>query len=229
MLATGDDWIVVAKPPRFLTHRNAETPGAPAAVQSVREMVGRPVWPIHRLDRSASGCLYFATQEGAAGALSARFNEGRKTYLAFVRGNFRADGDVVVETPMKDDHGVLKDARSVVRRLGGSDEPRCSLLRVMPETGRWHQVRRHVRDLHHPIIGDGEHGDTRVNRWWREQMQVDRLGLHCLTLDTPDTGEVVCPLFVDQHRVWSKLPWWEEAVRNEPRLALPPLPMRVRT
>lgn len=229
VLAQGDTWIVVAKPPWMLTHRTAETPTAPAAVQSLRNMLGRPVFPIHRLDRPASGCLLFATEAEAAGPLSAAFARGHKRYLAFVRGDFRAEGDVVVDRPMKDDQGVLREARSVVRRLGGCPEPRCSLLLVRPESGRYHQVRRHVRDLNHPILGDGEHGDTRVNRWWREEKGLRRLGLHAFGLQVPDLGiDVVCPLFVDHHRLWSTLPWWPEALAAEPQLDLPPLRMSPR-
>lgn len=230
VLARGRGWIVVAKPPNFVTHRGPDTLGAPAALQSVRDMVGRPVYPIHRLDRPASGCLLFATEAELAGPLSAAFTTARKTYLAFVRGHYRATTPVVVDNPMKDDNGYLKDARSVVTRLGGADEPRCSLLAVFPETGRYHQVRRHVRDLNHPVIADRDHGDSRVNRWWREVGEVDRLGLHAFTLevDWEEPIRAVCPLFVDQHRVFVRLPWWAEALAAEPRLGLEPLPMRVR-
>lgn len=229
ILAQGDGWVVVAKPPRMLTHRGPETRNAAAAVQSVRSMLDTSVFPIHRLDRGASGCLLFATRQELAGPLSEALAGARKTYLAFVRGFFKPDGEVVVETPMKDDLGVVKEARSVVQVLGRCHDPRSSLLRVRPETGRYHQVRRHVRDLNHPIIGDGEHGDTRVNRWWREEKQVSRLGLHCLSLDVPwrEPISVVCPLFTDQARVYRTLPWWEDACGAEPALRLDPLPMRI--
>jgi hypothetical protein len=131
---------------------------------------------------------------------------------------------------MKDDNGILKEAHSVVWRIGSSVEPRCSLLRVEPRTGRFHQVRRHVRDLHCPIIGDTDHGDSHVNRWWRENGGNKRLGLHALSLaldlPTGDRLEVTCPLFQDHHDVWSRLPWWPEATAALPILAQPPLPLR---
>lgn len=230
VLCEGRGWIVIAKPPMMVTHRGPDTLNAPAALQAVRDMVGRPVYPIHRLDRPASGCLLFATDGDVAGPLSAAFQTARKNYVALVRGQLRADGPIVVETPMKDDNGILKDARSVVTRLGSCADPRCSLVLVAPETGRYHQVRRHVRDLNHPIVADRDHGDSRVNRWWRENGQTDRLALHALSLevDWEEPIRAVCPLFVDQHRVYSTLALWDEAVANEPRLALPPLSMRVK-
>jgi tRNA pseudouridine65 synthase len=234
VLAEASDWIIVAKPPRLLVHRNWHQPKADAALQAVRDQVGRRVYPIHRLDSQASGCLLFAKERAQAGPLHAALTaeDTVKTYVAFVRGYFVSDEPVIVDRPMKDDNQRLKDALSVVDCLGRSHEPRCSLLRVRPRTGRYHQVRRHVRDLTHPIIGDADHGDSRVNRWWRENSGINRLGLHCIGLElTLPSGErlsVASPLYVDQYASYSTMPWWADAVAREPRLALPPLPMVVR-
>ncbi|MDP2307006.1 MAG: pseudouridine synthase [Pseudomonadota bacterium] len=232
VLAEGADWIVVAKPPSLLVHRSEMLPGAEAALQVVRDQVGRHVYPIHRLDRPASGCLLFATTQEWAGPLSAAMAsaDAQKTYLAFVRGYFKEDGPLTVDRPMKDDNGNLREATSTVWCLGRSHEPRCSLLRVQPRTGRYHQVRRHVRDLMHPIIGDTDHGDSKVNRWWRDNGGATRLGLHCasLSIPLPDGSriEAVSPLFEDHFAVWSAQPWWADAVAAFPSLALPPLPLR---
>jgi tRNA pseudouridine65 synthase len=229
VLAEADEWIVVAKPPRLLVHRNFRNPRANAALQTVRDQVGSHVYPIHRLDRPASGCLLFAKDRTWAGPLHASLTakSAIKTYVVFVRGWFKHDKPVFIDNPMKDDNGILKTAASNIELLGRSHEPRCSLLRVRPVTGRYHQVRRHVRDLHHPCIGDTDHGDSRVNRWWRENTQANRLGLHCigihLILPSGEPLDVSCPLFADQHAVFSALPWWETAREAEPRLRLPPL------
>ncbi|MGB0641247.1 MAG: pseudouridine synthase [Myxococcota bacterium] len=217
----------MAKPPRLLVHRNMYHPRADACLQRVRDQVGDYVYPIHRLDHQASGCLLFAKQRDWAGPLQTSLTSGRKTYAAFVRGYFKHEKPVLVDTPMKDDNGFLKEASSVVELLGRSHDPRCSLVRVRPQTGRWHQVRRHVRDLHHPCIGDANHGDSRINRWWRENSSANRLGLHCLSLELElpngDSLSVKCPLFDDQHTVFSSLPWWQEACSREPILTLPPI------
>jgi len=191
--------------------------------------VGAHVYPIHRLDFQASGCLIFAKEREWAGPMQASLREGTKTYLAFVRGYYRSDEPVRIDKPMKDDNGYLKSAVSTVEVIGRSEEPRCSLLRVRPETGRYHQVRRHVRDLYHPCIGDSNHGDTKVNRWWRENTAAKRLGLHCLRIDMMLPNDerllVTCPLFDDQYEVFSSLPWWADAVREEPDLLRPSLPL----
>ena len=230
ILAQGDGWVVIAKPPRLLVHRNPRMRYSDAALQRVRDMMGGRVYPIHRLDRNTSGCLLFATDRALAGPLSAALSDpaAQKTYLAFVRGFFASDQPVEVTTPVKYSDELYKDSRSVVRLLGRSHEPRCSLLEVAPSTGRHHQVRRHVRDLHHPIIGDGDHGDSRVNRWWREEHGHTRLGLHCLRLHVPfHTGDIsaVSPLFTDQATLYRSLPWWTEAEARCPELGLAPLPL----
>jgi tRNA pseudouridine65 synthase len=225
VLREGDGWVVVAKPGRLLVHRTEQAPKADAVVQTLRDQLGRFVYPVHRLDRGASGCLLVATERGMAGRLNAALADADKVYVAFVRGAF-ANEEAVVETPMKDDNGILKDARSRVRRLGASVEPRCSLLEVRPDTGRYHQVRRHVRDLGHPVIGDREHGDSRVNGEWRTRDPDLRLGLHAISLGFTIGDEridVTCPLFPDHHALWSTLPWWEEAGARCPALALEPI------
>ncbi len=227
ILCEGNGWLVAAKPPRVITHRNWAHPHERAALQRVRDYAGGRVYPIHRLDRAASGCLLFATDRARAGELQAALVGGQKEYLAFVRGNLKTEGEILVENPMLDDNRLLKDARSRVWRLGGSDEPRCSLLRVRPETGRYHQVRRHVRDLNHPIIGDTAHGDSRINRWWRENQGLGRLGLHALRLRLDlGGGEVIdatCPLFEDLASVFVRQSWWEAALLACPALGMPPL------
>jgi tRNA pseudouridine65 synthase len=231
VLTQGDDYVVVAKPPLLLVHRTGACQERDAALQRVRDQMRRHVFPIHRLDRSASGCLLFGTEPRGVEALQHALTHGRKTYIAFVRGTFTAEGPVVVDTPMTDTQGTLKEARSVVRCIGRSLEPRCSLLVVEPETGRFHQVRRHVRDLHHPVLGDTKHGDSRVNRQWRETWGLHRVALHALSLHLEHASgpiEATCPLFEDMAFILRQMPWWDEAVAAVPALGLTPLPVRAK-
>ena len=229
VLVETDQLIVVAKPPRLIVHRNEHHRRADACLQRVRDQVGGHVYPIHRLDFQASGCLIFAKEREWAGPLQASLREGTKTYLAFVRGYFQSNEPVHIDKPMKDDNGYWKDAVSVVERIGRSRDPRCSLLRVRPKTGRFHQVRRHVRDLYHPCIGDSDHGDSKINRWWRENTLANRLGLHCfrieMVLPNKQNFSVTSPLFEDHFALFSSLPWWEEALAIEPDMKLPPIPL----
>lgn len=113
-----------------------------------------------------------------------------------------------------------------------------SLLLCRPRTGRIHQIRRHlVKGLNSPIIGDTEHGDSRVNRFWRETIGLDRLALHCWHFYLPsiehddesfednDPIQCISPIPDDfsyalHHPVLQLL--WNEASELEPRLKLEP-------
>ena len=227
ILARTDDIVVIAKPPHLLVHRTPLAPGDSYFVlQTLRRQLGQRVYPVVRLDRAASGCLPVALSSEAAARLQIAMREGQKTYVAFCRGFWQRGDEVVrIDKPMKDDTGKVREAESVVDCLGTTREPRSCLLRVRPTTGRFHQVRRHVRDLTHPVVQDKQHGDNKINRWWKENHGYTRLGLHCLRLEIPLDGGLVVesPLFTDHARVWSQLPWWSEALAAEPGLGAEPL------
>ena len=222
VLMETSDWIIIAKPPGILVHSHPRFPTEKTIIERLSEQLEQPVWTVHRLDRQASGCLIYAKNRDAVQPLSESLANGQKTYLALVRGFFRHEGKVVVENPMKV-RGKMRDAKSVVWKIGATHEPRSSLLMVQPQTGRFHQVRRHVRDLHHPILHDGDHGDSKVNRWWRENRGLKRLGLHALSIEIEYNGQRIqcdCPLFSDHIDVLKCLPFWGAALIEEPRLGL---------
>jgi tRNA pseudouridine65 synthase len=196
ILASSDRWVVVAKPSGMAVHRSKEHPGDTAfLVQTARDLVGRHVWPVHRLDRGTSGAVWLAYDPSDLAAYQAALAVGQKRYVALVRGASLPPGPFDITTPMTDSGGVVREASTTARVLASCEDPRCSLVLAEPRTGRWHQVRRHLRDRHHPVIGDGPHGDSRVNRWWREQRGLGRLALHLLELRVPEAGiDVVCPI-----------------------------------
>ena len=195
--------VVVDKPAGLFVHRTALDRTAGAALQRVRDALGRHVWPVHRLDRPTSGALCFALDAEAAAFLSAAFAEGRveKTYLAVVRGHppesFTVDRPLVPLNP--DGHGLKagaepQDARTEVRLLATTVQPwpvgpyetaRYALVEATPTTGRRHQIRRHLAGANHPILGDHRHGDHRHNKACAERLGVDRLLLHAARLAVP--------------------------------------------
>jgi tRNA pseudouridine65 synthase len=232
VLAEGPGWVVVAKPARLACHRSELVQDRMTLHRMAEHQFGPPIHLIHRLDRAASGCLVLGRDPATAQRLQAAMTApgAHKVYLAMVRGFFCWDDPVLIDKPMADDNGVERDARSVVEVIGRSHAPRCSLLRVRPETGRFHQVRRHVRDLNHPILGDRIHGDSRENVRWRDEQGLSRLALHALSIDLPmDDGtrlQVTCPPPGDLAAVWQRMPWWADAQAAEPALQLPPIVLR---
>jgi tRNA pseudouridine65 synthase len=119
--------------------------------------------------------------------------------------------------------GVEKAATSVFRRLavGEHNGQFCTLVSVTPETGRLHQIRRHAYAMGMPILGDTQHGDSKVNRWWRENCGLHRLALHCLSIDNFDGLDVVAPLPNDLVEPLTRIDesLLERGARIEPKLS----------
>lgn len=221
-MAEGAGWRVVAKPSGVPVHRSAMVDERNTVVRAARRQFGDGVAPVHRLDRATSGCLLLSDGPAFTKALQDALSTGQKWYVALVRGRVASHDPIRFEKRMKDPEGVEQDAVTVLIPVASSAEPRCSLVLAVPETGRWHQIRRHLRDLSHPVIGDSTHGDTRVNRWWRETFGLSRLALHCLRLSLPHGAgriEAECPLPPDLAAL-GRMPWWDEARAALPALAL---------
>ncbi|MEE9384802.1 MAG: pseudouridine synthase [Nannocystaceae bacterium] len=186
-----DDQIVAAlKPSGLLVHRGWAQ-DTTAALQLVRDAIGQRVHPLHRLDRGTSGVLLFARDRDTARTLSSSFQLGHmeKNYLALVRGRISSAGRIDYPIPRRDG-GPRVDASTSYRPVAQSPVDRCTLVDVRPHTGRLHQIRRHLRHLTHPLIGDVRYGDGRINRRYRENCNLHRLALHAwrLAFDHPTTG-----------------------------------------
>jgi len=104
-----------------------------------------------------------------------------KSYLALVRGEPPESGVIDYAIPKSDD-GPRVPAVTRFRVLGRSSVDRCSLVLAMPETGRLHQVRRHLCHIHHPIVGDVKHGSGEINRHYRATYALHRLALHAVAI-----------------------------------------------
>ena len=218
--------MVVAKAPGMLVHRQADSDlDTWLLLQRLRDQLGQYLYPVHRLDRCASGCVAFAlTPERAREIQAALIGGGAtKQYLALVRGE--VPGAAEIRRPLRDE-GAIREARTTLTPLAACPEPRCSLLSLQPHTGRFHQLRRHLRGHNHPILGDQEHGDRPVNRAWAARGLM-RLQLHALRLRLPlPDGEIAaeCPLYDDMQAVLAALPFYGEVCATEPLIAAPPLP-----
>ncbi len=214
-----DEHIAVAdKPAGLLVHRGWDNDDDVALFRVRDALGGAHVHPVHRLDRGTSGALLFARTREAAAALSKAFEERRveKRYLALVRGMAPQDGLIDYPIPKSED-GPKVAARTRFQLLGHSPIDRCSLVLAMPETGRLHQVRRHLRHVNHPLIGDVAYGSGSINRHYRATYKLHRLALHAsyLAFDHPVTGsrvEVTVPLPEDLARPLEAL-----GLRAEPR------------
>lgn len=148
--------------------------------------------------------------------------ESIKTYVALVRGegilygeDFKEKGWFDVTRPIKDESGVEKDATTSFNFIAGQSEssddngviirPRMSIVLARPMQGRWHQIRRHLNGISHPILGDTTHGHSKTNRAWKEERNLpgERICLHLARIQIPPNDEipegidVSCPLMDD--------------------------------
>jgi 23S rRNA pseudouridine1911/1915/1917 synthase len=206
------DLLVVNKPPGLVVHPG---PGrrrgtlVNALLSYCPGLIGiggieRP-GIVHRLDKDTSGCVVVAKTDMAHQHLSRQFQARRveKTYLALVYGAVsKAQGRVTLPIGR---HERERKRMGVRTRKGREAEttfrvlrsvPDCSLVEVIPTTGRTHQIRVHLAALGHPVVGDTVYGGrrTRTSRW-----KVPRQLLHAwkLAFTHPRTGtrvESVAPL-----------------------------------
>jgi tRNA pseudouridine65 synthase len=202
--------VVADKPSGLLVHRGWDNDDD-VALFRVRDMIGEHVHPVHRLDRGTSGTLLFARTREAAATLGRAIEAGgiEKRYLALVRGSPPEDGVIDYAIP-KSEGGERVHAVTRYRRLGRSAADRCSLVLARPETGRLHQIRRHLCHINHPIVGDVRHGSGEINRHYRARYDLHRLALHAwsIAFDHPTTGERIvarAPLPDDLARAFQRL------------------------
>jgi tRNA pseudouridine65 synthase len=183
--------LAVGKPAGLAVHRGMAQDRT-FALQLVRDRIGRHVHAVHRLDRATSGVLLFALDPDTAGRMQERFAGGQveKRYLALVRGVPPESG--VIDHPIpRDVDGPRVPAATEFRRLAVFE--RYALLEARPRTGRRHQIRRHLKHISHPLIGDVRYGKGEHNRLFRERFGLHRLALHAweLAFEHPETGEAV--------------------------------------
>ncbi len=207
--------VAINKPAGLLVHRSWLDKGETQfAMQMTRDLIGQHVYTVHRLDRPTSGILLFALDPETARHLTDAFASHRiqKEYLALVRG--WAPLQQFLDYPLKEELDRIADkfadpdkpaqpAKTHIRCIARIELPfavspkhpssRYSLVKLLPLTGRKHQLRRHLAHLRHPIVGDTSHGDGRHNRFFREQFECARLMLHHqrLSFRHPHTHELI--------------------------------------
>ncbi len=201
-----DEWLVaIRKPAGLLVHRTAlDRHETRFAVQLLRDQIGQRVFPAHRLDRGTSGVLLFALDREGAKALGAQFaaRQVAKRYVAVVRGHPAESGTIDHPLPRASDDDDFRPARhdaaaiapaalTHYRRLAVAELPhsvdryatsRYALVELHPVTGRRHQIRRHLKHIAHPVIGDATYGKGRHNRLFAELFGNARMLLACVEL-----------------------------------------------
>lgn len=213
-----DHLVAIHKPAGLLVHRSMiDRHEQRFAVQMLRDQLGRHVHPAHRLDKGTSGILLFGLDSGSTASLGRRFQAGEviKRYLAIVRGHPPESGVINHPLSRQTDTYVTRGlarspqppvdaqpAQTRFRTLATVELPhavdryptsRYALVALEPITGRQHQLRRHMKHLSHPIIGDTTYGKGRHNRFFALHYDCRRLLLACVGLrfKHPVTNEAI--------------------------------------
>ncbi|MFZ7186539.1 tRNA pseudouridine(65) synthase TruC [Avibacterium avium] len=229
-----DEYLVaVNKPAGMLVHRSwLDRHETQFVMQTLRDQIGQHVFPIHRLDRPTSGVLLFALNGEIAKLLCEQFEQKQveKSYLAVVRGYLKEQGRI--DYPLKvqldkiadkfaqqdkapqeaiTDYEGLKTVE-MPYGVGRYQTSRYSLVKLIPQTGRKHQLRRHLKHIFHPILGDTQYGDLHQNRALTEHTGVQRLMLHAETLAfnhpiTKNRLKITAPLDEQWQRLFDAFSW----------------------
>ncbi|WP_430875506.1 tRNA pseudouridine(65) synthase TruC [Gilliamella sp. G0441] len=204
ILYQDDALIAINKPSGWLVHRSwLDKHETTVVMQTLRDQIGQHVFPIHRLDRPTSGVLLFALSSETARLMSQQFatKQIEKTYHAIVRGY--VEGEAIIDYPLVEELDKIADKfstpnkpaqdaitfyRSISKievpiKVGKFDTARFSFVELTPQTGRKHQLRRHMKHIFHPILGDSKHGDLHQNRAFTAYFGIKRLMLHASSLN----------------------------------------------
>lgn len=214
ILFQDDHLVAIHKPAGLLVHRSPiDKHEIHFAVQMTRDAIGQKVYPIHRLDKATSGLLLFALNSEIARQLGEQFSTHsiEKNYLALCRGWTELTG--LIDHPLKYQRDRIADKHkreqsepqtaithyqtlgttTVDHTIGRYEQQRYSLVQLNPQTGRKHQLRRHLNHICHPIIGDVRYGDRHHNHFFNDWLEQHRLYLAAtaLTFMHPASGEAM--------------------------------------
>ena len=188
-------FIVVNKPNNVLIHNSyyARNIKDKTLLQLLFDQTEESFYPVHRLDRKTSGVLLLAKKKEYVSILQELFNlnEIEKTYYGIVRGF--VEDEKLIESPVKNpDTGVYKEAQTNCTPIFNKElqiavhpyeSSRYSLVKLIPLTGRMHQLRIHMNKISHPIVGDYKYGDRFHNRNFESNFNCHYMFLHAYTLE----------------------------------------------
>ncbi len=218
ILYRSDQMVAINKPHGLLVHASSIARDADVnALKVLRDQLDQYVFPIHRLDRKTAGVLLFGLNKEIVREVKEQFDLSQvsKRYIAIVRGYFPEQ--FTLDYPLTNDRGKLQEAITTFRLLhrseiavpyGQHNTSRYSLIECYPKTGRFHQIRKHLAHMRHPIIGDRPHGCNKQNKLFKERWNMTTMMLHAIDISLNVDGRAIhiqAPIFSEFHRMLTEL------------------------
>ncbi len=184
--------VAINKPHGLLVHPSGiADEDRETAMYLLKEQLDKWIYVTHRLDSKTAGAILFAINAKVQKKINHQFEKrlNKKVYYAIVRG-YTNDADIIdyalINTKGKTQEAITR-FETIARTeidipLGEHETSRYSLVKVMPETGRYHQIRKHLAHIDHPIIGDRPHGCNKQNRMFKKVFNSMTMFLHARSL-----------------------------------------------
>lgn len=224
ILYEDSDILIVNKPPFMMVHPWRGGPrGETSLMTEVKEQTGHYLYPVHRLDRQTSGAVLFALKSETVTFFKDRWHgdEVQKRYATMASGALPVAG--VYDNSLRNKKGIKQPCKTTFQPLAYFDhlEFPATLCDVTIETGRKHQIRRHFSRHMKNLVGDTRYGKGRINDFYREHYDLQRLFLHAHYLKIPhptknELIEVNAPMSEDLDRILKQIfkKSWEELLKE---------------
>ncbi len=186
VLYEDDDCVVINKPVGVLSHSKSVFYGEPTVESWLRSRLkdglsGDRAGIVHRLDRATSGVMICAKTPTALAWLQKQFSQrkSKKTYWAIVSGHMPHD-HAVIDMPIERNpkqprtfHVSSTGKYAITEYFVREQNDHFTLLELRPQTGRTHQLRVHLKELGHPIVGDTFYNGAPANRLYLHAEQLE--------------------------------------------------------
>ncbi|MES2768334.1 MAG: pseudouridine synthase [Bdellovibrionota bacterium] len=200
ILKKAKTYIIVHKPAGYVVYSDSKEDNKISCQVLLEKQLSQKIYPVHRIDKPTCGVLIYALTQQKANQLSTLFKTKRvdKTYLAFCHGEMVAKARA--DFPLKKHKEKLTELAATnllnletIEIDAKNEKRKYSLVEAIPETGRYHQIRRHLKMMKCPIVGDPVYGNSWNNDFFKEKYNINRTLLSAVSISfvDPETKEKV--------------------------------------
>lgn len=186
-------YIIVHKPHGLVVYADSKEDQKISCQVLVEKQIAQKVIPVHRIDKQTCGVLIYALNQQKANQLTSMFKSKKieKSYLAFCHGE--APLKAKIDFPLKKHKQKVTEIavtdienKQTIEITARDEQRKYSLVEANPQTGRYHQVRRHLKMMKCPIVGDPQYGNSWNNDFFKEKYGINRTLLSAISISFVD-------------------------------------------